>query len=205
MASICFYFHVHQPRRVKRYRHFSIGQDNSYFNDESGTSLDNKAIIEKVSKKCYIPATSTILELLKKHPEFRVSFSFTGILLEQLEEFSPESLELFQKVVKTGQAEIISETYYHSLAFLYNKDEFVSQVDLHSKKIKKLFGVTPKVFRNTELIYNDELAQFIEKMGYTGILTEGADHILGWRSPNFLYRAHGTKNLKVLLKNYRLS
>jgi alpha-amylase len=205
MASICFYFHVHQPRRVKRYRHFSIGQDNSYFNDESGTSLDNKAIIEKVAKKCYIPATSTLLELLKKHPEFRVSFSFTGILLEQLEEFSPESLKLFQKVIKTGQAEIISETYYHSLAFLYNKDEFVSQVELHSKKIKKLFGVTPKVFRNTELIYNDELAQFIEKMGYTGILTEGADHILGWRSPNFLYRAHGTKNLKVLLKNYRLS
>lgn len=205
MASICFYFHVHQPRRVKRYRHFSIGQDNTYFNDESGTSLDNKAIIEKVAKKCYIPATSTLLELLKKHPEFRVSFSFTGILLEQLEEFSPESLELFQKVVKTGQAEIISETYYHSLAFLYNKDEFVSQVELHSKKIKKLFGVTPTVFRNTELIYNDELAQFVEKMGYTGILTEGADHILGWRSPNFLYRAHGTKNLKVLLKNYRLS
>ncbi len=205
MASVCFYFHVHQPRRVKKYRHFSIGQDDLYFNDESGTSLDNKAIIEKVAKKCYIPATSLLLELLTKHPEFRVSFSFTGILLEQLEEYSPESLELFQKVLKTGQAEIISETYYHSLAFLYNKDEFVSQVEMHTKKIKKLFHVTPQVFRNTEFIYNDELAQFVEKMGYKGILSEGADHILGWRSPNFLYKAHGTNNLKMLLKNYRLS
>jgi len=141
----------------------------------------------------------------EKHPEFRVSFSFTGVLLEQLEEWSPQSLKIFQEVVKTGQAEIVAETYYHSLAFLYNKDEFSSQVKQHGKKIQKLFKYKPKVFRNTELIYNDELAAFVEKMGYKGILAEGADHILGWRSPNFLYKAAGTKNLKLLLKNYKLS
>lgn len=205
MASVCFYFHVHQPYRVKKYRHFSIGSDTNYFNDDSGTSLDNKAIIKKVAEKCYLPATSLLLELLKKHPEFRVSFSFTGVLLEQLEEYSPESLKVFQAVMKTGQAEIVAETYYHSLAFLYNKDEFESQVKQHAAKIQKLFKYKPRVFRNTELIYSDELASYVEKMGYQGILAEGADHVLGWRSPNFLYKSAGTKNLKLLLKNYKLS
>lgn len=190
---------------MKKYRHFEIGQDNEYFNDESGTALDNKAIIKKVSEKCYIPATKLLLKLLRENPKFRVSFSFTGVLLEQLEEYSPKSLALFQEVMKTGQAEILSETYYHSLSYLYSETEFKSQVALHKKKIKALFGVTPKVFRNTELIYDNRLALIVESMGYKGILTEGADHILGWRSPNFLYKAYGTKNLSLLLKNYRLS
>jgi len=205
MASVCLYFHVHQPYRIKKYRHMSIGHDSVYFNDESSTSLDNKEIIKKVAKKCYIPATTTLINLLEKHPEFKVSFSITGVLMEQLSMWSPESLDLFKKAVKSKRVEIVSETYYHSLAFLYNKDEFVSQVNLHSKLVKQIFGLKPKVFRNTELIYSDELAQFVEKMGYIGILAEGADHILGWRSPNYIYKAAGTKNLALLLKNYRLS
>lgn len=125
--------------------------------------------------------------------------------MEQLEEFAPEVLESFQGLVKTGQVEVLDETYYHSLSFLYSKDEFRSQVKLHRAKIKSLFGVAPQVFRNTELIYNNELAVEIEKMGYKGILAEGADHILGWRSPNFIYQPKGTKKIKLLLKNYKLS
>lgn len=205
MASVCFYFQVHQPFRLKRYRIFDIGNDREYFNDDSHTSLNNKKILEKVAGKCYLPANAVMLELLQKHPEFKISFSFSGVFLEQLEMYSPETLESFQKLVDTGRVEVLSETYYHSLSFLYSKDEFRSQVELHKKKIKKLFGVTPKVFRNTELIYNNELANVVESMGYKGILAEGADHVLGWQSPNFLYRPKGTKKIKLLLKNYKLS
>jgi alpha-amylase len=205
MASVCFYFQVHQPFRLKRYRIFDIGNDREYFNDDSHTSLNNKKILEKVAGKCYLPANAVMLELLQKHPEFKISFSFSGVFLEQLEMYSPETLESFKKLVDTGRVEVLSETYYHSLSFLYSKDEFRSQVELHKKKIKKLFGVTPKVFRNTELIYNNELANVVESMGYKGILAEGADHVLGWRSPNFLYQPKGTKKIKLLLKNYKLS
>lgn len=206
MSSICFYFHVHQPFRIKRYRFFDIGKDANYFNDESETDLNNKRILQKIAAKCYLPTNAILLELLKKHKEFRLAFSITGVVLEQLEKYSPEALISFQKLIDTGRVEILSETYYHSLAFLYSKTEFKRQVDLHTKKLKKVFGVKkPRVFRNTELIYNNELAQAVEKLGYDGILAEGADHILGWRSPNFLYKPVGTKKIKVLLKNYKLS
>ena len=206
MASICFYFHVHQPFRIKRYRFFDIGKDESYFNDESESDLNNKKILQKVASKCYLPTNAILLDLLKKHKEFRFAFSITGVILEQLEKYSPQALESFQRLVDTGRVEILSETYYHSLAFLYSQAEFKKQIDLHTKKIKKIFGVKkPRVFRNTELIYNNELAVAVEKLGYDGILAEGADHILGWRSPNFLYKPLGTKKLKVLLKNYKLS
>ncbi len=205
MASVCFYFQVHQPFRVKDYRVFDIGNDSEYFNDNSDRSLNNKKILNKVAQKCYLPANALMLELLNKHPEFKVSFSFSGVFLEQLEESSPETLESFQKLVATGRVEVLAETYYHSLSFLYSPDEFRRQVELHRKKIKKLFGVEPTVFRNTELIYNNALAEEVEKMGYKGIIAEGADHILGWRSPNFLYRPRGTESIKLLLKNYRLS
>ncbi|MCI0542688.1 glycoside hydrolase family 57 protein [bacterium] len=205
MPSVCFYFQVHQPMRIRRYRVFDIGRDSQYFNDASGGKLNNKKIIEKVAGKCYLPANAVLLELLNKHPEFKVSFSLSGIFLEQLERYSPETLRSFQKLTETGRVEILSETYYHSLSFLYSKDEFKRQVEMHKKKIKALFGVIPTIFRNTELIYNNELAKIVEEMGYKGILAEGADHILGWRSPNFLYQPVGTKKIKVLLKNYRLS
>src|SRR3989339_660777 len=134
-----------------------------------------------------------------------VCFYFSGVFLEQLEEFAPDVLDSFKKLVDTGQVEILAETYYHSLAFLYSKGEFREQVKLHENLIKRLFGLTPKVFRNTELIYSNEVAREVEAMGYKGILSEGSDNILGWRSPNFLYRPISTKKIKVLTKNYRLS
>ena len=205
MASVCFYFQVHQPFRVKRYQIFSIGKDREYFNDNSDTKLNNQKILKKVAEKCYLPANAVMLELLEKYPEFKISYSFSGVFLEQLEMYAPEVLKSFKKLVHTGRVEILSETYYHSLSFLYSQDEFRSQVKLHDEKIKKLFGVVPTVFRNTELIYNNELARVVEDMGYKAIIAEGADHILGWRSPNFLYRPKGTKKIKLLLKNYRLS
>ncbi len=205
MASVCFYFQVHQPFRVKDYRVFDIGNDSEYFNDESERSLNNKKILNKVAGKCYLPTNAVMLDLLNKHPEFKISYSFSGVFLEQLEKWSPETLESFQKLVATGRVEILAETFHHSLSFLYSPEEFRRQVALHNKKIEKLFGITPTVFRNTELIYNNSLAHEVEKMGYKGIIAEGADHILGWRSPNFLYRPQGTKNIKLLLKNYSLS
>ncbi|HSW97839.1 MAG TPA: glycoside hydrolase family 57 protein [Candidatus Saccharimonadales bacterium] len=205
MAAVCFYFQVHQPRRIKKYNIFHIGSDHEYFNDASETNLNNKRILEKVSNKCYLPTNAVLYDLVKEFPEFKISFSFSGVFLEQLEEYAPKVLESFQKLVATGNVEILSETYYHSLSFLHSKKEFKEQVDLHTKKIKKLFGKTPQIFRNTELIYNNELAQEIEKMGYKGIITEGADHILEWRSPNFVYQPKGTSAMKLLLKNYKLS
>jgi alpha-amylase len=205
MPSVCFYFQVHQPFRIKHYRIFDVGKDSSYFNGEGENDLNNRRILEKVARKSYLPANRTILELIKKYPQFKVSYSLSGVLIEQLERYSPETLKSFQDLAATGNVEFLSETYYHSLSFLYSPNEFREQVRMHRKKIKELFGQEPKVFRNTELIYNNSLAVALEHMGYRGVLAEGADHILGWRSPNFLYQPRGTKKLAVLLKNYRLS
>lgn len=190
---------------MKDYRVFDIGNDNEYFNYDGERSINNKKILNKVATKCYLPTNAILLELLEKYPEFKISFSFSGVFLDQLEMYSPETLVSFQKLVATGRAEILEETYYHSLSFLYSKDEFRRQVMLHREKIQKLFGVTPTIFRHTELVYNNELALEVEKMGYKAILAEGADHILGWRSPNFVYKPKGSTNIKLLLKNYRLS
>lgn len=177
-----------------------------YFDDAGDSNLNNKKILQKVAGKSYIPANRVLLELLNKYPEFKVSFSLSGLAIEQMENYSPEALKSFQDLVGTKRVELLSETYYHSLSFLYSKEEFKSQVALHASKLKDVFGVTkPRVFRNTELIYNNELAQEVEKMGYMGILAEGADHILGWRSPNFVYKPVNTKKIKLLLKNYKLS
>lgn len=205
MASVCFYFQVHQPLRVKKYTVFQIGKDREYFNDDSGSNLNNKKILDKVSKKCYLPANKVLFELIKRHPEFKVSFSLSGIFLEQIEKHQPRVLESFQKLVDTGNVELLGETYYHSLSFLYSKEEFYSQVKLHDEKIQKLFGKKAQVFRNTELIYNNDLAREVELMGYKGIITEGADYILQWRSPNFVYKPIGTSKIKLLMKNYKLS
>ena len=191
--------------RVRKYRIFDVGQNSSYFNDESGTSLDNKAIIEKVARKCYLPANAVLLENIKNNPEFKASFSISGVAIEQFEKYKPEVIDSFKALVDTGNVELLSETYHHSLASIYNEEEFINQVGLHRKKIRDLFGVTPSVFRNTELIYSNEIAKIAEKMGYKGILAEGADHILGWRSPTFIYKPVGTENIKLLLKHYRLS
>lgn len=200
MVGVCFYFQVHQPYRVRQYSVFDIGKNSNYFFDEK-----NKEILHKVAKKCYLPTNKLLLRMLRDNPEFKISYSFSGTVLDQFEEYSPEVLKSFQDLVDTGQVEVLDETYYHSLSFLYSKDEFKNQVKLHSNKIKSLFDYKPTVFRNTELIYNNELAKYIEDMGYKGILAEGADHVLGWRSPNFLYRPATCDKIKLLLKNYKLS
>ncbi len=205
MPAVCLYFQVHQPYRIKKYRVFDIGHDHDYFESPDDSRLSNKAILKKVAQKCYLPANRVFLELLKKHPDFKIAYSLTGVLLDQLEEYSPETLASFQELVATGQVELLSETYYHSLSFLYSKQEFAEQVRLHSQRIKSLFHKVPKVFRNTELIYNNEVAKKVEEMGYSGIIAEGADHILDWRSPNYVYQPDGCSKLKLLLKNYRLS
>ena len=205
MPSICFYFQVHQPMRIKKYRFFDIGNDHNYFNDQSATNLNNLKILKKVADKCYLPANQTLLEMIKRHPEFKISFSFSGVFLEQLETSMPEVLASFQELVATGNVEILDETYYHSLSFLYSPEEFKYQVEKHRKMIQRLFGLVPRAFRNTELIYNNDLARVVEEMGYKVILAEGADHVLGWRSPNFLYRPQGLDKIKLLVKNYKLS
>src|SRR3989344_4001855 len=205
MPSICPYFQVHQPLRIKRYRVFDVGHDHSYFDDESDSNLNNRKVLAKVAEKSYLPANELILKLLRKYPQFRVSYSFSGVILEQLEKYLPKVLSSFKKLVNTGRVEILSETYYHSLAFFYSLGEFESQVSQHREKVEKIFGVKPKVFRNTELAYSNELAKWADRKGYKAILAEGWDSFLGWRSPNFLYRPKGTNKIKLMLKNYKLS
>lgn len=167
--------------------------------------MDNKFIIEKVAKKCYLPANATLLENIKNNPEFKASFSISGVALEQFERWAPDVIDSFKALVDTGNVELLSETYYHSLASITSPEEFEHQIKMHRRKIRDLFGVTPTVFRNTELIYSNEIAKMVEDMGYKAILAEGADHILGWRSPTFVYKPVGTENIKLLLKHYRLS
>ncbi len=200
MASICFYFQVHQPRRLRRYSVFDTTQD--YFDDEH-----NQQILLKVAHKCYLPTTQLILDMIRRYEgRFRVSYSITGCVLEQFGRWCPQMIDLLQQLASTGCVEFIGETYYHSLSFLYSHDEFREQLDLHRQTMKDLFDYEPRVFRNTELIYNNELANFIAGTGdYHGILAEGADHILDYRSPAFAYRPPGRSDVSLLLKNYSLS
>ncbi|MEP0710524.1 glycoside hydrolase family 57 protein [Algoriphagus sp.] len=202
MRTICFYFQVHQPFRLKPYRFFDIGEDHHYWDDFS-----NKSIIRKVAHKCYLPMNALLLELIHKYNgAFKVSFSMSGVFLDQMQAYAPDVLESFQKLVATGHVELLDETYGHSLVSLKSKEAFKATVSRHTKKIQELFnGYTPKVFRNTELIYSDEIGAVIAEMGYEATLTEGAKHILGWKSPNYMYTNSIDPNLKVLLKNFQLS
>ena len=197
--TITFYFQVHQPFRIRHYGVFDIGSSQKYFDEKK-----NREIVHKVARKCYLPTNRLLLDLLKKYKKFRVSFSISGVAVEQFERYHPELMDSFKRLFRHSRVELLSETYYHSLAFLYSKKEFVEQVEKHRSLMKELFHKEPKVFRNTELIYNNELAKFVEEMGYKGILAEGADHILGWRSPNYVYKAKNS-DIRLLLKNYRLS
>lgn len=205
MPSVCIYFQVHQPFRVKKYRIFDIGKNHNYFNQDDESNLNNLKILKKVSEKCYLPTNKLLLKLLKRHPGFKISYSLSGVFLEALEKNLPTVLKSFQDLVETGQVEILSETYHHSLSFLYSRSEFLEQIRLHQKIIKRLFNKKPMVFRNTELIFNNDLAKFAQDLGFAGILAEGADHVLGWQSPNYLYQVNGASKIKLLLKNYRLS
>src|SRR5687768_18097685 len=196
MASVCFYFQVHQPFRLRRYSVFDT--DRHYFDEPK-----NAEICRKVAQKCYLPANEMLLDAIRRHEgRFRIAYSITGTALEQFRDAAPEVIESFQALNRTGCVEFLGETYSHSLAFLYSREEFRAQVEAHRSLVKELFGQEPRVFRNTELIYNNDLAHFVSHMGYDGILTEGADHVLGSRSPNFVYRPPHAR-LKVLLKNYR--
>ena len=199
MASVVFYFQVHQPFRLRRYTIFDSSQE--YFDDTR-----NQQVCRKVADKCYLPATKMLLDLVRRHEgRFRVSFSLTGTIIEQLRKWSPEVLDVFGQLAKTGCVEFIAETYYHSLAFLYNRREFVAQTQKHRQFMQDTFGQTPRIFRNTELTYNNDVASVVEGMGFDAILTEGADFILGYRSPNFIYNPPNCASLRMLMKNYRLS
>jgi len=201
MPSVCLYFHAHQPFRINRFSVFNIGGDLPYFDEQR-----NYQYLERIVRKCYLPANNLLLNLIKKYKgKFKVSFSISGLLLEQLEKYFPQALASFQSLTRTGSCELVSETYHHSLSFLYSQSEFKKQIAQHRKKIKAIFNFEPATFRNTELAFNNEMAKTIEQMGYKTVLTEGAGHILQWRSPDFVYKAKDTKNLKILMRNYKLS
>ena len=205
MRAICLYLHIHQPVRYREYSIFDVSNTDNYFNDHYDGRQSNERIFRKVAAKSYHPMLDLLERNMLKHPDFKVSFSITGTWLEQAEKWAPDLISQIRRMVSRGQVEIVGETYYHSLAFFYNPDEFNAQVKQHSAKIKELFSTTPQVFRNTELAYNDSLAGWADKQGYKGILAEGWDKILGWRSPNHVYLPTGCHNIKLLLKNYRLS
>jgi alpha-amylase len=194
------YFQVHQPRRLKQLNFFDIGSSGSYFDDEL-----NAEIIRRVARECYIPANEILLNVIKKYPQTKITFSISGITLEQFESYAPEALVSFKKLVDTGCVELLSETYYHSLTSLMTGDEFEAQVIKHSEKIYEHFQVRPHVFRNTELMYDDEMGKRINMLGYEGIITEGVDAFGKERSVNHLYQHLEISNLKILLRNYRLS
>ena len=200
MPSVCFYFQVHQPFRLRHYTIFD--KSSSYFDD-----FKNSQICRKVANKCYLPANRAILKMIKKHDgQFKVAYSITGVMLNQFEKYCPEVLSTFDALAQTGCVEFLAETYYHSLSFLYSREEFIDQVNKHRDTVEYLFGQRPRIFRNTELIYNNDLAKTVESIGdFDAILTEGADHILGDRSPNFVYSPPGCEKLRLLLKNYALS
>lgn len=204
--AICLYLHMHQPYRVRSYSVFDAGLDHNYWAEaDQSAPWNNEQVLRKVAEKSYRPTLALLKKMLKKHPDFAFSFSITGTLIEQLEAWAPDVLETLQALVKTGKVEVVGETYYHSLAFFYSKHEFERQVHAHAMKVRKLFGTVPKVLRNTELSYNNDLAYWADKAGYKGIITEGWDPVIGWRSPNFMYRPAYTKKIRLLLKNYRLS
>jgi len=203
--SIVLYLHAHQPWRLRPYTVFDAAKAHNYFDTDPADNNDNRRVMQKVAEKSYIPTNAKLLALLDKYPDFKLNLSITGLLIEQLERWAPDVLDSFKKLTDTGRVELATETYYHSLAFFYNFEEFERQVKQHSDKLNALFGQTPQVLRNTELAYNNELALWAESAGYKGILAEGWDPVLGWRSPNFMYRPAGTSNIRLLLKNYRMS
>lgn len=204
--GIVLYLHVHQPLRVRKYSVFDTAINHDYFDEPSfETDRNNERVLRKVADKSYRPMNALLQKLLDTHPEFKVSLSITGTFIEQAERWAPDVLDSFKALVATGRVEIVAETYYHSLAFFYSRDEFERQVEAHKNKIREVFGVETQVFRNTELAYNDDLAKWADEYGFKGILSEGWDPILEWRSPNHVYRPTGTKDIALLMKNYKLS
>jgi len=201
MKKLCFYFQVHQPMRLRHYRFFDISKNHDYFDDKF-----NFEIMRKVAEKCYLPMNQLLLDLIHEFKgEFKVSFSISGTALDQFEMYAHDVLDSFKRLAATGCVEFLAETYSHSLSALVSQEEFTKQVEKQAKKIEELFGQKPKVFRNTELIYSNHIGWMVSQMGYKTMLTEGADKVLGWQSPNFLYQNQHVPDLKLLLKNYKLS
>ena len=201
MKSVCFYFQIHQPFRLKKYRFFDIGNDHYYYDD-----FANDDIVTRIAEQSYIPMAKTLLSMIEDNGKaFKCAISITGTAIEQLEQYVPEFIDLLKKLSKTGCVEFLSETYAHSLASLEDTNEFIRQVKEHDELIYRLFGQKPKVIRNTEMIYDDDIASVISSMGFKAVLTEGAKHILGWKSPNYVYSAETAPKLKLLLRNDKLS
>lgn len=199
--SICLYFQVHQPNRLRLYRFFDIGKNSHYYDD-----FTNRTIVRRVAQKCYLPMNQVLLDLIEQYGgQFRVTFSITGSVLEQFDRYCPEVIASFKKLADTGCVEFLSETYYHSLASLASEAEFRHQVVKHKDAIKHYFGVVPTTFRNTELIYSDEIGELVGDMGFKTVLTDGARHIMGWQSSDYLYKANTTADITLLLKNGGLS
>ena len=201
MPSVCFYFQVHQPYRLREFRFFDIGVDNDYEDVKK-----NRAVMQKVAEKCYLPMNALMLELIKRHQgRFRISFSMTGAFIDQCLEYAPEVLESFKKLADTGCVEFLDETDSHSLACIFNDEEFRAQVAAHRVRMETLFGQKPRAFRNTELVYSNAIARAAEDMGYDVVLAEGVDSVLDWRTPDFVYHPEGCGRIKLLMKNYKLS
>lgn len=199
--TLCLYFQVHQPVRLRKYHFFDIGKNNDYYDD-----FANRTITRKVAERCYLPANRMLLDLIKKYGKnFKVAFSITGLAIEHFRMYAPEVIDSFKELAATGCVEFLAETYSHSLACLVDEKEFKHQVKRHTALMKELFDVKPVTFRNTELVYSDEIGEMVANMGYTTMLTEGARHILGWKSPNYVYTNSINPKLKLLLKNFRLS
>lgn len=206
MRAICLYLHIHQPWRYRRYSIFDVAHNHNYWYEKDYyDKQNNERIFRKVAKKSYYPMLDLLERNLRKYPGFKLSLSITGIWLEQAAEWEPELLEQLKRMVDTGRVEIVGETYYHSLSFFYDREEFQEQVKMHSDLIARAFGVRPTVFRNTEFAYNDEVGRWADKIGYKAVLAEGWDKVLGWRSPNHVYKVAGAERTRLLLKNYRLS
>lgn len=199
--TLCLYFQVHQPLRLRKYHFFDIGKSSDYYDE-----FANRTITRKVAERCYLPANRMMLDLIKKYGKnFKVSFSISGMAIEQFQKYTPEVIDSFKALAATGCVEFLAETYSHSLASLVDEKEFTEQVKKHAVLMEKLFGHKPVTFRNTELVYSDKIGEMVARMGYTTMLTEGAKHVLGWKSPNFLYTNSINPKLKLLLKNFRLS
>ena len=197
MKTVCLYFQVHQPWRLKKYRFFNMGKDHNYLDD-----LLNRSIMQKVARQCYLPMNALLLKLIKENKgKFRCSFSITGIAVEQFRAYAPEVLDSFKELAATGCVEFLAETYSHSLASLASKEDFTEQVRLHTNLMKKEFGVKPTAFRNTELIYSDDIGAMVASMGFRTMLAEGAKHVLGWKSPNYVYANAVDQKLRLLLRN----
>jgi len=201
MTSVVLYFHVHQPFRLKKYSFFDIGADDRWFDDAA-----NARIVRRVAERCYVPMNALLVrQILRTDGAFRCALSITGTALDQMERWAGKALASFQSLVATGCVDLVSETSHHSLAFLSDADEFRAQVESHTSRLESVFGKRPTTFRNTELLFDNDVAKTAEDLGFTAMLGEGADHLLGLRSAHRVYRPAGCRKIKLLLRDYRFS